>query len=441
MTISLQILFIVLLIVLNGFFAMSELALMLARKVRLEIMAKNGQRSAEIALELARHPNRFLSTVQVGITLVGICTGAFSGATLHDEVSAWLTNTLPWLGAWSDPLALILIIGSVGYLSLIGGELVPKQIAVAHPEAIAIIVALPMKMLLIIATPMIWLLEKSSNFFLYCLGQRETAAEGITEDEVRALIAEGARVGVLKPAEKDMMAGVMRLADWRVRAFMTPRPNVEWINLAEDPATIKHKLRNSAYSRLPVARNDLDELIGIVQAKDLLDQILDGRDLDISAVLREAVVVHGSSPALGVLEVLRSSPLHFAMVADDYGQMQGIITATDILQTIIGHLDNAPSSAGVVQRSDGSWLVDGNLAFDMATDLIGIKNLLLPTSDGNYATMAGFALARLGHIPAPGEHFIYENYYFEVVNMDGRRIDKLLIAALSKQPPAKFDGS
>jgi len=427
-----QILFIFLLILLNGFFAMSELALMLARKVRLETMAKNGSRGARMALALAAKPARFLSTVQVGITLVGICTGALSGATLAEQAGHWLIAEVPALGHWATPLALVVVIAAVGYLSLVG-ELAPKQLAVSSPETIAAVVAWPMRVLSAITAPMVWLLEASIYLVLRLFGRHEVTPQSVTEEEVRAFIAEGARAGVLKPAERDMMAGVMRLADWRIRAFMTPRPNIYWIDIEDDSPTVQRKLRESSYSRLPVARGDLDELLGIVQAKDLLDQILDGRPLDIRTALREAVVVHANSPALGVLEVLRASPLHLAMAVDEYGSVQGIITATDILQAIVGSLakPDAEPSPGVIQREDGSWLVDGDLAFGMARDLLNLKDL--PPDAGEYTTVAGFALAYLGHIPTAGEYFHWGNYRFEVLDMDGRRIDKLLVMCQNEE--------
>ncbi len=426
MSIWAQLLILFVLILLNGFFAMSELALMLARKVRLETMAVNGHRGARLALVLAKRPAHFLSTVQAGITLVGICTGAISGSALAAEAGRWLLTTVPVLGQWAAPLALVVVITSVGYLSLVC-ELAPKQLAVSNPEAIAVVVAWPMWMVSAVVAPMVWLLAKSIYLVLRLFGYGHHAPQTVTEEEVRAFIAEGVRAGVLKPAERDMMAGVMRLADWRVRALMTPRPGIEWIDVDDDPATVLHKVRESRYSRLPVARGDLDDLLGIVQAKDLLDQHLDGHPFDIHSALREAVVIHGNNPALSVLDVLRSSPLHLAIVVDEYGSVQGIITATDILQTIVGSLasPDADPRPQVVRRKDGSWLVDGELAFDMARDLMGLKGF--PSSEGEYTTVAGFALACLGRIPAVGEQFHCGHYSFEVINMEGRRIDQLAV--------------
>ena len=433
MSIWAQLLLLAMLILLNGFFAMSELALMLARKVRLETMAHNGHRGARLALVLAAQPARFLSTVQAGITLVGICTGAISGSALSAQAGHWLAAEAPVLGSWAIPIAFVAVIAIVGYLSLVC-ELAPKQLAVSHPETIAVVVAWPMWMIAAIVAPMVWLLERSIYLALRLIGHHHHAPQTVTEEEVRAFIAEGVRAGVLKPAERDMMAGVMRLADWRVRALMTPRPNIVWINIEEDPATILRKLRESHYSRLPVAKGDLDELLGIVQAKDLLDQNLDGHPLDIQAALREAIVIHGNHPALGILDVLRSSPLHLAMVVDEYGSVQGILTATDILQTIVGNLarPNADSNPQVIRRKDGSWLVDGDLAFDMACDLMGIKGL--PESEGEYTTIAGFALSYLGRIPTVGERFDCGHYSFEVMNMDGRRIDKMTVCRKTASP-------
>ncbi len=424
MSIGIQLLILLALILLNGFFAMSELALMLSHKVRLGTMAENGHRGARLALVLAAQPARFLSTVQAGITLVGICTGAISGAALSDHVGRWLLTVAPTLGPMAAPLAFVAVITTVGYLSLVF-ELAPKQLAVAKPEAIAVVVAWPMWMVAAIVAPMVWLLEKSIYLALRLIGHHHKAPQTVTEEEVRAFIAEGVRAGALKPAEGDMMTGVMRLADWRVRALMTPRPDIEWLDIEDDAASLLLQLRESRYSRLPVAKGDLDYLLGIVQAKDLLDQCLEGRPLDIRAALREAVVIHGNNPALGVLDVLRSSPLHLAIVVDEYGSVQGIITATDILQTIVGGLarPDADPNPQVLKRKDGSWLVDGDLAFDMARDIIGLKGV--PASEGEYTTIAGCALAYLGKIPDVGDRFDCGNYSFEVAAMDGRRIDKL----------------
>ena len=426
MSIWFQILIIFLLMLLNGFFAMSELSLMLARKVRLETMAKNGSRGARMALSLAAKPARFLSTVQAGITIVGICTGAISGATLAEQAGHWLAAEVPALEHFAIPLALIVVIVLVGYLSLIS-ELVPKQLAFANPESIAIIAAWPMSVLSAVAAPMVWLLETSVHLVLWLFGRHELTPQSVTEEEVRASIEEGARSGVLKLAEKDMMYGVMRLADLRVRAFMTSRPNIRWLNIDDDLQTVRRKMLENGYSRLPVADGDLDGLLGIVQAKDLLDQILEGRPLDIRAALREAVVVHDNSPALEVLEMLRDSPLHLAMVVNEYGSVRGIITATDILQAIVGNLTkpNEEASPGVIQGRDGNWQVDGDLAFDVARDLMGIKG---PSyGKGEYTTVAGFALAHLGHIPTVEEYFDWENYRFQVLDMDGLRISRLSV--------------
>ncbi|CAK0754281.1 putative hemolysin [Gammaproteobacteria bacterium] len=432
MSIWFQILLIFLLILLNGFFAMSELSLMLARKVRLESMAKNGSRGARTALILAAKPARFLSTVQAGITIVGIYTGAISGDALAEQAGHWLASEVPALEHLAVPLMLTVVIATVGYLSLVS-ELVPKQLAIANPEAIAIAVAWPMRVLSVVAAPMVWLLETSIHLVLRLIGRHDATPQSVTEEEVRASIAEGARSGALKPAEGDMMAGVMRLADRRVRSFMTPRPNIHWLNIDDDPQTVLRKLRESGYSRLPVARGDLDELLGIVQAKDLFNQILEGRPLDIHAALHGAVVIHDNSPALGVLEMLRSSPLHLAVVVNEYGSVQGIITATDILQAIVGNLakpDKAPYPE-TIQSKDGNWLIDGNLAFDIAQDLIGIKDL--PSSEGKYTTVAGFVLAHLDHIPTAGEYFDWEHYRFQVLDMDGLRINKLSISNHNNQ--------
>ncbi len=423
-----ELLLVIFLILINGFFVMSELALVSSRRSRLETLAQRGRRGARAAIALADHPSRFLSTVQVGITLVGIFTGAFSSTTLADHLAAWFA-TIPELAEWSHGLALAIVVASITYFSVIVGELAPKQLALGNPEPIASRVAGPMGFLSSVASPLVALLEVSSRLLLRLLGQGELSSQTVTEEEVKALIAEGARAGVLKPAERDMLAGVMRLADRRVRALMTPRPAIYWLDTDDDPATNRQRLRDARFSLLPVAKGDLDELLGVVQAKELLDRLLDGRPLDLGEAVREAPVVHDSASALMVLEVLKSSSLHLAVVVDEYGSVQGIVTTTDILTAIVGDLPEhgeAPA-LGIVQREDGSWLVDGDLPFDVVREKLNLEDLFQEDRT-EYTTVAGFVLTHLGHIPSAGQHLDWGRVRFEVVDMDGRRIDKLLVS-------------
>jgi putative hemolysin len=424
-----DILVIFLLIILNGVFAMSELAVVSARKVRLKTLAEEGQRGAEIALDLAENPGRFLSTVQIGITLVGILAGTFSGATLAKALGSYL-NRFPLIAPTGEPLAIGLVVLSVTYLSLIVGELVPKQLALRNAERIAAAIARPMALLAKTGIPIVYFLELSTAAVLRLLGQHRVPEQTVTEEEVKEVIAEGVTSGVLKPVEQEMISGVMRLADWRVQAIMTPRREIVWIDLEDSAEDIRHKLRETNYSRFPVALGGLDEFLGIVQTKDLLNRVLDGKPLDIKGALCQPLVVHNHMLALRVLEMIKQSPIHMAIVVDEHGVLEGLVTATDILKAIVGSLAEPGASAEpeIEQREDGSWLMDGNLPVEIVEDLLGLKEI---PEERDFHTLAGFMLSRFEWIPAAGDHFEWEGFRFEVVDMDGHRIDKVLVAISS----------
>jgi putative hemolysin len=424
-----DILVIFLLIILNGVFAMSELAVVSARKVRLKTLAEEGQRGAEIALDLAENPGRFLSTVQIGITLVGILAGTFSGATLAKALGSYL-NRFPLIAPTGEPLAIGLVVLSVTYLSLIVGELVPKQLALRNAERIAAAIARPMALLAKTGIPIVYFLELSTAAVLRLLGQHRVPEQTVTEEEVKEVIAEGVTSGVLKPVEQEMISGVMRLADWRVQAIMTPRREIVWIDLEDSAEDIRHKLRETNYSWFPVALGGLDEFLGIVQTKDLLNRVLDGKPLDIKGALCQPLVVHNHMLALRVLEMIKQSPIHMAIVVDEHGVLEGLVTATDILKAIVGSLAEPGASAEpeIEQREDGSWLMDGNLPVEIVEDLLGLKEI---PEERDFHTLAGFMLSRFEWIPAAGDHFEWEGFRFEVVDMDGHRIDKVLVAISS----------
>jgi putative hemolysin len=433
-----ELIVVILLIVLNGFFAMSELALVSARKARLQVLAGEGHRGAACALQLAENPGRFLSTVQVGITLIGILAGAFGGATLAQELGAYLAG-FPLLAGYSHALALGVVVALITYLSLIVGELVPKQFALRHAEGIAARVARPMNALARVATPLVALLEASTRLGLRLLGSAAVPRQTVSDEEIKALVAEATEAGVVEHAEQQMIAGVMRLADRPVPAVMTPRPDIVWLDLEDDAAAIQRALRESGYSRFPVARGDLDEVLGIVQARDLLNQLLDGKPMQLEQVLHEAPVVPESAKALRVLELLKRSPIHMALVVDEYGSLQGLVTATDILEAIVGELiePGASGERDIVQREDGSWLIDGGLALDELQELLRLREL---PSEGDIHTLAGLVLTQLAHLPTAGEHFELGGYRFEVVDMDGLRIDKVLVSKTAvPDEPAGLD--
>jgi len=427
-----EILLILFLVLLNGFFAMSEMAVVASRKARLAARAAKGDRKAGRVLEIAERPARFLSTVQVGITLVGILIGAIGGATLGDQLAKVFAN-LPLIAPVADAAGFAVVVIVMSYFSLILGELVPKQLALGHPERIARRVAKPMQTLSLMAAPIVTLLESSTNLVMRLTGLRKIGSEHVSEEEVRTLIAEGTKAGVFEPAEKDMMIAVMRLADRPARAFMTPRPDIVWLDLADTIEETQRKLLSSNYSRLPVGKRSLDEVVGVVQRTDLLDRCLEGKSLSLSEVIRQAPVVHDAAPALKILQALKESPVHMAFVVDEYGALEGLVTATDVLEAIVGEFpEQGVEPALVHRREDGSWLMDGGLSTHHVQDTLGLTDF--PTDRG-FHTLAGFVLGELEHLPTPGEYFDWNGYRFEVVDMDGRRIDKVLVSRKEAAPP------
>lgn len=433
-----EILVVVALILLNGFFAMSELALVSSRLGELRRRAEKGGRGARMAMELVADPGRLLSAVQIGITLVGIVAGAYSGATLGGKLDLWLQGHGPgWLAEWSREVAMTLVVGSITYLSLVVGELVPKRLALHHSEAIAVRVAPVMRVVANAGGPLVWLLGVSTDMVLRLMGQRPQGAKAVTEDEVRAFIAEGALSGAIEPAEKEMLDRVLRLADRPVGSIMTPRPDIVWLD-AEAPAdAIKRRMAEACHSRFPLCRGELDELVGVLDTRIVLDSLLTGRSFDPLAAVREPLAVHEHTPVPRLLEMLKTAAMPFAVVLDEYGGVEGVVTMTDILEAIAGEL---PSPGGIdqsaVRREDGSWLMDGGLAVEEVESLTGLSGM---GETGDFHTLAGFVLARLAHLPDIGEHFIWEGWRFEVVDMDGRRIDRVLVSPPSV--PQETSGS
>lgn len=419
---------IVVLVVLNGWFAMSELAIVSSRKARLAARAAEGSKGAQTALALAENPARFLSSVQIGITLVGILAGAYSGATLTDKFSLWIAQTLPSLAGAAPILSMAVVVGAITYASLIVGELVPKHIALSNPEGVAAMVARPMAFIARLAAPVVWVLEHSSHLALKLLGVKQSAEQTVTEEEVKAMIAEGTESGVFEPQEKELLSGVMRFGDRRIRAIMTPRSDVVWIDLTWSTEKMIQRMRECPHSRFPVCQGDPNEVVGVIQSKDLLNNFFDGQPLDVAALVRPLDVVHDNAPALFVLELLKRSPIHMALVVDEYGSVEGIVTAADILSTIVGSLSEHGEDydGAIIQREDGSWLIDGDVAVDEAADKTGCRALL--SDGGEYSTVAGFILSKSRSIPTAGEHFLWDGWRFEVLDMDGRRIDKILIS-------------
>lgn len=416
-----------LLVLLNGFFAMAELAIVSVRRVRLRQLAEDGHVGACLALEMAEKPSSFLSTVQIGVTLNSVFVGAFSGATLSAHMAKYL-NDVSWAAPHGDAIALGVTVVGVSYLSLVIGELVPKRVALAYAEPIAIKVAYVMNVLRTIGAPVVFVLSFSTEMVLRLLRLHNPPGKGITEDEVRDIIAEGMMSGALKPAEKEMLDGVMRLADRTVRMIMTPRMEVVWLNIESSPDEQKNIIHSSGYSRFPVARGDLDDVLGIVHAKDLLNASFDGHPLSLGAVMRPPLMVPDTTSVLRLLDQFKKMGRHVAVVVDEYGSVEGLVSITDIIESVTGGLPDRGREMieKPVQRDDGSWLLDGMMPIDEVEDLLDLKNMR--GEEGDFQTIAGFVLDRLGRVPTAGDKFFWDGVRFEVVDMDARRIDKLLVA-------------
>ncbi|MGD9912491.1 MAG: hemolysin family protein [Rhizobiaceae bacterium] len=418
---------VIVLILVNGVLAMSELAIVSSRPARLKTMADRGLRGARHALDLGAHPGRFLSSVQIGITLVGVASGAFSGATLGDRLSSTLVDAGVRDGL-ADALGVGIVVAVITYGSLIVGELVPKQIALRNPEAIASRVAPAMKILARVASPLVWLLDMSGRGVLWLLGQTEESAEKVTDEEIKMLVAEAETAGVLEADERRMIAGVMRLGDRAVRAVMTPRTDVDWLNLESDEATIRKLLTETQHSRLPAGEGSVDSMIGVVQSREVLAALLAGQPLDIRAFVRTAPIVHDQADALDVLTTLKEAEVPMALVHDEYGHFEGVVTPADILEAITGvfRADLDDDDSTVVEREDGSLILPGYLPADEMAEHLNID---LPESR-DYETLAGYILSHLHHLPATGEIVDSQGWRFEVVDLDGRRIDKVIASKL-----------
>ena len=416
------------LILVNGLLSMSELAIVSSRPARLKGMIDRGVSGAAKALELGANPGKFLSSVQIGITLVGVLSGAFSGATLGARLGSVLAAAgLP--PQYADATGVGIVVALITYGSLVVGELVPKQIALRNPERVAARVAPAMAFLATVAAPLVLLLDISGRSVLWLLGQRGQGEDKVTDDEIKMLVAEAEHHGTIESDERRMIAGVMRLGDRAVRAVMTPRTDVDWINLKADDAAIRRFLVETPHSRLP-AGESVDAMVGVVQTRDVLAALLEGKTLDVRKYVRPAPIVYDQADALDVLATLRESDLPMALVHDEYGHFEGVVTPADILEAITGvfrsDLD-AGETEGAVQREDGSWLLAGYMPADEMADVLGIE---LP-ENRDYETVAGYMLSHLAHLPATGESVEVDGWRFEVVDMDGRRIDKIIAARLS----------
>jgi len=420
--IYLEIAVVLVLIAINGFLAMSELAVVSARRSRLQNLASAGNHGAEVALRLLANPGRFLSTVQIGITLVGILAGVFSGATLAERL-ALLLRAQGMAEALADPIAFGLVVVVITYVSLIAGELVPKQLALRRPNRVAATVAPIMSVVARIASPAVLLLDASSRLMLRLFKSGAPARSSITEEEIKILVAEAETAGVVEPEERSMIARVMRLGDKPVRTIMTPRHEVEWLDLTETDEAMCGVLQRTPHSRLIAAKGSLDEVVGVIQARRVLNQLLAGRSPEFFSCVDTVPHVSEHMSALDVIDALRESPARMVLVFDEYGQLEGIVSEGDILRAIAGGLIEQPyDEPGAARREDGSWLVDGAIPVDEAAERLGLS---LPVAR-DFHTLAGFVLHELQHVPTVGDVLDYQGWRFEIADMDGRRIDKVL---------------
>ncbi|GHC65828.1 hemolysin family protein [Limoniibacter endophyticus] len=411
------------LIIVNGVLAMSELAVVSSRQGRLKALAEKNMAGARAALELSENPGRFLSSVQIGITLVGVLSGAFSGATLGIRAGAMFTEIgLP--ARIAEPLGVGFVVALITYGSLIIGELVPKQLALRNPEGVACKVAPAMRMLARIGAPVVWLLDVSGRGVLKLIGAKKDTEEKVTDEEIQMLIAEAESAGVLESDERRLITGVMRLADRAVRGVMTPRTDVTWLNVDADDETIRTQLMEAGHARLPAGNGSVDEMIGVVTVREALIDLLEGKAFDREKHVRAAPVVHDQADALTVLETLKNAEIPVALVHDEYGHFEGMVTPADILEAIAGvfRSDLEEDDVAAFEREDGSWLLAGYMPADEIADLLGIE---LP-KNRDYDTLAGFLLSHLHRLPKTGEIANINGWRFEIIDLDGRRIDKVL---------------
>lgn len=417
------------LIALNGFLSMAELAVVSARRPRLRALAASGTRGAAAALALAENPARFLSSAQAGITLVSILNGAFSGSSLAGPVAERLQAWFGLAPVRAHDFGFGLVIAVTTYVSLIVGELVPKQFALRSPEPIACAVAPSMKWLTRLAAPFAWTLDTTSKLVFRLLGQTRDVNHIVTEEELRSVVAEAETAGVIEQNERQMISGIMRLADRPVRGVMTPRNRIDWLDADASEVEIRAQLAATPHTRLPVAAGSVDDILGVLQARDVVAALIDGRPLDLRVLARPAPVIPDLLDAMDALATLRDADIPIALVHDEYGHFEGIVTPADLLAAIAGEFRSdidAGSDPPAIERHDGSWLLSGSLPADEMADRLGLD---LPAAR-DYQTVAGYILAEIRHLPETGETFDADGWRFEIVDMDGRKIDKVIATAV-----------
>lgn len=422
-----EILFIILLIIANGIFAMSEIAVVSSRKIRLQQRAKEGDLGARTALEMAESPSRFLSTIQVGITLIGILAGAYGGATIAEDLAEILA-LIPSLAPYGDVLSIVVVVLSITYLTIVLGELIPKRVALSNPEKIASFMAPSMNAFSTIVSPVVYLLSASTELLLKVFGIKPGEEPQVTEEEIRILIDRGATAGIIEEEEQDIVERVFRLGDQWAEAIMTPESEIVWLDMNDSAEDVQKKIASGPYSLFPVCKDRLDHVLGVVQAKDLLSCTIKDQKVDIKSFLLPPLFVPESMRALKVLERFKLTGIHLAIVLDEYGSVRGIVTLTDILEALVGDIPHIEELAEpqILKRDDGSWLVDGMLPIDEFKEAFQVENVH-EEEDGRYQTVGGLVMMHLEKIPTTGDRFNWGGYRFEVVDMDEHRVDKVLV--------------
>jgi putative hemolysin len=418
------------LILMNGLFVVSEMAIISARKVRLQHLVNQGSKKARMALELASNPSRFLPTVQVGITLMAILSGARGESAISGLLLPVLV-AVPVLSAYAQPIASTVAIAIITYLTIVIGELVPKQLALSNPERISVLVAKPLNLLGSLGSPLSHVLSISTNFIVKILGIRPSTEPDVTEEEIRVMIGQGTESGMFEEAEQDMMERVMNLGDRKVGAMMSPRPDIVWLDI-EDPWPVnRDKIVESQYSRFPVCKEVLDHVVGVIHVADMLSQSLVGEPVNLTTSLIQPLLVPESTKGLKVLEQFKETGTHIGMVVDEYGVIQGLVTLNDLLEEIVGNIQDVeqPEPPQAVQREDGSWLLDGMLPIDEFLELFELDEESIEQR-GSYNTLGGFIIMQLGKIPQETDHFEWDHLKFEVMDMDGNRVDKVMVSNL-----------
>jgi putative hemolysin len=429
--ITAEIVAIILLIVANGLLAMSEIAVVSARKARLQHLANRGNQKAAAALHLAQSPDTFLSTVQIGITLVGVLAGAIGGASIAERIAAALTR-YPLLSPYGEAIGVGIVVIVITYLSLVWGELVPKRLALNAPERMASAVAGPMQSLAKATAPLVRVLSASTNATLRLFGVRPGGDAPITGEEINVLVEQGTKAGVFEAAERDLVARVFRLGDRTVDVLMTPRSEIVWLDVKEPLASIRQKIAQSPHSRYPLCQDGLENVLGVVAVHDLLVQRLEGKEINLRDVQEMPLYVPEGTSGLRLLQQFKDFRTHFALVVDEHGSVVGVCTLRDISETLIGELPNReePAPSLIVQREDGTWLADGKLPLDDLKDRLDIAEL--PGEAVGFQTLGGLLMHALRRVPAEGDRFIAAGWWFEVLDMDGRRVDKVLIGRVPK---------